>query len=94
MKVKLQTDGFVVVGVLPNEEHHRCLVCGKIPEDIHVDVFTPNKSDIPPSIATHVSTKTLALTYRLCPSCYKAKPDQWKLRLLLLERLEAMVEGE
>jgi hypothetical protein len=58
-----------------------------------VDLFTPDKSDIPPALATRVSTKTLAITYRLCPSCYEAKPAKWKIRLLLLESIKAMVGG-
>lgn len=91
---KMQTDGFVVTGVLLNEEHYPCLVCGEIPDFVHVDLFTPEPSDIPEPFAVRVPNPlTLAIKYRLCAHCYKAKPEPWKMRLLLLARVEGMVEG-
>jgi len=94
MALKMQTDGFVVMGELPNDDHIPCLVCGKIPDSVHVDLFTPEPRDVPVSIASRVGGKTLAITYRICPSCFKAKPRPWKIRLLLLERMKGMVEGQ
>ena len=93
MAVNLQTDGFVALGEQLNDEHKPCLVCGKIPDSVHVDLFTPEPRDIPASLASRVGEKTLAITYRLCPRCFNAKPRPWKIRLLLLERMKGMVNG-
>ncbi len=93
MTLKMQADGFVLIGELPNKEHYPCLVCRDIPDHVHVDLFTPEPSDIPASMASRVGDKTLAITYRLCPRCFKAKLAPWKIRLLLLERVKATVEG-
>jgi hypothetical protein len=89
--IKMQTDGFVAIGELPNAEHHPCLVCREIPDQVHVDLFTLEPTDIPESIAARVPN-TLAVKYRLCSRCYQARPANWKIRLLLLERLKNMAE--
>lgn len=81
----IQTDGFVL-GDLPNEEHYRCLMCGEIPRRVHVDVFVPEPGDIPVS---PLDFRNMVLPYRLCPRCHGTKPEPWKIRLLLLERLSA-----
>ena len=86
--MEMQTDGFLVVGELANEGHYHCLVCGQVPDVVMVDVFAPDPKDVPPRIAAAVpDRRTLVLPYRLCPQCSKAKPDPWKIRLLMLERL-------
>lgn len=89
-----QTDGLLVIGELPNEEHYPCLVCREVPDRVYVDLFTPEPSDIPASVASRVGETTLVVTYRLCPRCHKANPGAWKIRLLLLERLKAMTEAQ
>jgi hypothetical protein len=86
--MKIQTEGFVAVGDLPNHEHYPCLACGHVPDRVMVDLFVPDLEDIPPTFAVPDS-KTLAVTYRLCPRCAEHKPAPWKIRLLLLERLNA-----
>ena len=93
MAIKVQNDGFFVVGVLPNEEHYCCLVCRTIPDRVHVDLFVPEPRDIPALIASR-TTNTLAVPYRLCPRCYEAKPAQWQIRLLVLEKLNAIAKEE
>ena len=92
MTVKIQTEGFFVIGDLPNDEHYCCLVCRDVPDRVHVDLFVPEPVDIPASIASRVPN-TLAVPYRLCPRCYRAKPDRWRIRLLVLEKLNAVAEG-
>ena len=87
--MEMQTDGFVVLGDLPNDERFPCLVCKCVPERVMVDFFVPEEKDIPAE-AKVPDLKTLALPFRLCPQCHKAKPDQWKIRLLMLERLNAL----
>jgi hypothetical protein len=81
--MEFQTDGFVAVGDLPNDEGNPCLVCRCVPDRVWQDLFTPEKGDISFSVP---DGKTLAVTYRLCPRCAE-KPDPWKIRLLILERL-------
>jgi hypothetical protein len=87
MSVKIQTEGFVVIGVLPNEERYPCLICGDVPEPIWQDLFPVDPGDIPESLPLPAGTN-LVVTYRLCPSCHKSKPDPWKIRLLILARLK------
>jgi hypothetical protein len=84
--MKMQTEGFVALGELPNDERYPCLVCRCVPDVVMVDLFALEPEDVPASVAVPDS-KTLAVTYRLCPRCFKTKPDPWKLRLLVLERL-------
>jgi hypothetical protein len=84
--MKIQTEGFVALGEMQNDEHHPCLVCGRVPDIVMVDLFAVAPKDVPPSI-TLPESKTLAVTYRLCPQCFKAKPDPWRIRLLILARL-------
>lgn len=87
-----QTDGFIVVGIFKNDEdHYPCLICRDIPEMVWQDIFIPEPSEIPQSLALPAS-KTLVLPYRLCPQCHDVKPDLWKIRLLVLERLNAIAE--
>jgi hypothetical protein len=93
MALKMQTDGFVVIGMLPNEEHYPCLICGEIPDFVYVDLFTPEPKEIPAAIASRVAN-TLAMKYRLCLRCHEAKPLPSKLRQLALERLKALGEDE
>jgi len=93
MALKIQTDGFVVIGILPNEEHYPCLVCGQVPGFVFLDLFTPEPKDIPASIASRVSN-TLAMKYRLCLRCHEAKPLPSKIRRLVLARLKALGEVE
>ena len=93
MALKIQTDGFVVIGILPNEEHYPCLVCGQVPGFVFLDLFTPEPKDIPACTASRVPN-TLAMKYRLCPRCHAAKPLPSKIRLLVLERLKAMGKDE
>jgi hypothetical protein len=90
----MQTDGFVAIGEMPNGEQYPCLVCRQIPQSVHVDLFALDPSVTPTPLAIPAGEKTLVVTYRLCPSCYKAKPGPWKVRLLVLERLKARVEGQ
>ena len=92
MGMKMQTEGFFVIGELPNLEHYCCLVCRDVPDRVHVDLFVPEPRDIPESIASRVP-KTLAVPYRLCPHCYRAKSNRWRIRLLVLEKLNAMMEA-
>jgi hypothetical protein len=90
----MQTDGFVPIGEMPNEQLLPCLLCKQIPDRVHVNLFGLEANDIPASLVLQVGEKTLAITYRLCPSCYRIKPGVWKIRLLILERLKARVEGQ
>jgi hypothetical protein len=92
--ISVQTDGFVAPGEMPNDEQHPGLICRQIPQSVHVDLFALDPSDTPTPLAIPVGEKTLVVTYRLCPSCYQAKPGPWKVRLLVLERLQARVEGQ
>ena len=86
--MEIQTEGFIVVGELPNDEHYHCLICRQVPDVVMVDVFVPDPKDIPLSIAVALpDSGTLVLPYRLCPQCSKPKPDPWKIRLLMLERM-------
>ena len=85
----IQTDGYVVVGILKNESRYPCLICRHIPDVVWQDLFIPEPTDVPPSFALPES-KTLVMPYRLCPQCHDAKPDDWKIRLLMLERLSAI----
>lgn len=84
--MKIQTDGFVAIGGLPNDERYPCLVCKCVPESVIADLFIPDPEDIPSSIPVQ-DLKTFVMLYRLCPRCAKNRPAPWKLRLLLLERL-------
>ena len=93
MAVRVQTDGYVVIGVLPNDEHYRCLVCGCVPDRVHQDLFVPEPGEVPASIASRADKRQVVVLYRLCPHCYKAKPRPWKIRLLMLEKINAMTEG-
>ena len=81
--MKFQTEGFVPLGDMSNDEHYPCLMCKQVPERVWVDLFTPEKGDISFPVP---DARQLAVTYRLCPQCAK-NPDQWKIRLLILERL-------
>jgi hypothetical protein len=92
MRVNIQTEGFVAVGKLPNDERYPCLVCRCIPDEVLVDLFVPEPKDIPPSFVMP-GGKTLAITYRLCPGHAKVAP--WRIRLLMLERLHVLAaEGK
>lgn len=84
-----QTEGFIALGELPNDEHYPCLICRRIPDVVMVDLFVPEPNDIPQSLVLR-SSKALVLPYRLCPRCSKTKPDPWKIRLLMLERLDIL----
>ncbi len=90
-KIEFQTDGYIVVGELRNEERYRCLICRNVPEVVRVDIFVPQPAEIPPSLRVP-EARTLVMPYRLCPQCHEAKPDFWKIRLLMLERLNALVK--
>jgi hypothetical protein len=87
--MQLQTGGFIVLGDQPNHEGYRCLICRVIPDRLTVDLFVPEPEDIPPSLVVS-NSKSLVLPYRLCPLCFKAKPDPWKIRLLILGRLNVL----
>jgi hypothetical protein len=91
-EMKIQTEGFIALGELSNEGHYHCLLCRRVPDVVIVDLFVPGPKDVPPCFALPDS-KTLVLPYRLCPRCSKAKPDPWRIRLLMLERLNAMAAG-
>ncbi len=93
MAIKLQTDGYLVFGILPNDEHDQCLICGEIPDFVHIDIFTPEPRDIPTCISSRIGEKTFGIKYRLCPRCFKAKPRPSKIRRFLLEGIKAMVVG-
>lgn len=84
--MKIQTEGFVALGELTNDERYPCLVCKRVPDVVMVDLFVVEPKDVPPPVPLPAS-KTLAVTYRLCPRCFTDKPDPWKIRLLILERL-------
>lgn len=88
--MKIQTDGFVVIGDLPNDEYYACLICRNIPERIHQDLFVPEPEDIPESFPLPAN-RGVVVPYRLCPRCYAAKPDSRRIRLLILERLRVVV---
>jgi hypothetical protein len=88
--MQMQTEGFVALGDLPNDEHYPCLICRKVPERVMVDLFIPEPSDIPSAVQWPTS-KTLVMPYRLCPQCHNAKPAPWKIRLLILERLNKLI---
>jgi hypothetical protein len=90
-EMKIQTDGFLAVGDLPNDEHVPCLVCRCVPDRVWQDIFCPEPGDIPSSFVAHGS-KTLVMTYRLCPGHAKVAP--WRIRLLMLERLNVMASGQ
>jgi hypothetical protein len=84
--MKIQTDGFVAVGDLPNDEGNPCLVCRCVPDRVWQDLFLVAPEDVPASVAAVVpDSKSLAVTYRLCPGHSKVAP--WRIRLLILERL-------
>ena len=85
----IQTDGYVVVGILKNEDQYSCLICRDIPDMIWQDLFLPEPNEISPSFPVPES-KTLVMPYRLCPQCHDARPGDWKIRLLMLERLNAI----
>jgi len=87
MLVDIQTDGLVSLGWLPNENRYPCLVCGTVPDVVMVDLFVPESEDINFPVP---EGKTLVLPYRLCEQCHHAKPDAWKIRLLILGRLHAV----
>ena len=92
MRSMFQTDGYIVVGIFKNDEdHYPCLICRDIPEMVWQDIFVPEPPDIPPSFPLP-ERKTLVMTYRLCPQCHDAEPDEWKIRLLMLERLNAIAK--
>jgi hypothetical protein len=91
MSIETQTEGFIAVGDLPNDERYRCLLCKCVPERVIVDLFIPAPKDIPAGFPLPDS-KTLVLPYRLCPQCSKARPDTWKIRLFMLERLNSLME--
>ena len=88
--MKMQTEGFIVLGDLPNDERYSCLICRCVPERVMVDLFVPENQEIPASLPVPDS-RELVLPYRLCPKCHETKPGPWKIRLLMLERLNAMV---
>jgi hypothetical protein len=89
--MQIQTEGFIALGEMPNDEHYPCLICKRIPDEVIVDLFVPEPKEIPPSsVKLPESTQTLVLPYRLCPRCSQAKPKAWEIRLLMLERLNAI----
>ena len=87
----IQTDGLIALGDLPNEENYPCLICRTRPDRVMVDLFVPEPNEIPASFPLPES-KTLVLPYRLCLACHKAKPGEWKIRLLMLERLNTLAK--
>ena len=87
--MQLKTEGLIVLGAVPNEEGFQCLICRAVPDRVIVDLFVPDEKDIPSSLSVPDS-KALALPYRLCPRCFKTKPGGWKIRLLMLERLNVL----
>ena len=94
--MKIQTDGFIVLGPVPNDERFRCLVCRDIPEYIHQNLYEPKANEIPAALSVPGS-KTVVMLYRLCLRCHAAKPDPRKIRLLVLERFAGvanMREGQ
>jgi hypothetical protein len=91
--MKMQTDGFIAVGDLPNDERYPCLVCKCVPERVMTDLFVPESKDIPESVQLP-DARTLVIPYRLCPKCAAAKLDRWKIRLLMLERLNALAGSQ
>jgi hypothetical protein len=93
VSVPIQTDGFIVVGELRNEQRYPCLICRCIPEIVMVDLFIPEADEIP-SILPLPATRQLVLPYRLCPKCAESKPPDRKIRLLMLERLNVMVDKD
>jgi hypothetical protein len=91
MPINFHTDEVVMIGPMPNHEGFQCLVCQKISELIHVDLFPIERRDIPASVAEFVPNE-LVITYRLCSRCRaRAWKIQWKIRLLILERLNSAV---
>ena len=86
--MQIETDGFVVIGDLPNDENYHCLICGRVPDRVFQNLFIPKEEDIPAALNI---PNTLVLPYRLCLPCNKTKPEQWKIRLLVLERLNRLV---
>ena len=84
--MKVQTEGFIVVGDLPNDERYRCLICGYVPGRVWQDLYIPETGEIPATLSLPIS-KTLVMPYRLCPTCSKDEPKPWKIRLLMLARL-------
>jgi hypothetical protein len=88
--MKIQTEGFLALGDLPNDEHYRCLICRAVPSRVHVNFLVPEQGDIP---AISAGSRTVILPYRLCPRCHETNPDPWRIRLLLLERLNARPEA-
>jgi hypothetical protein len=87
--MKLQTEGYIPLGDLPNDERYPCLLCRCVPERVMTNVFVPEPKDIPSSVKL-ADGRTLVMPYRLCPQCFKVKADPWKIRLLMLERLNAL----
>jgi hypothetical protein len=88
--MKIQTDGFVVIGELLNNERRPCPICREIPDRVRVELLGPEPSEVPACLS--VPDKTLTLLYRLCPRCYEAKPDAWIIRLLVLARVTTIAE--
>jgi hypothetical protein len=91
--IKSQTDGFVPIGEMSNEERFPCLVCKQVTDRVHVNLFALEANDIPAPLVMKVGKSTLAITYRLCPPCYRAKLGPWKIRLLIIERFKTRLEG-
>jgi hypothetical protein len=90
--MEIQTESYIVLGDLPNEERYHCLICGCTPDRVMVDLFVPEPKDIPASVPLP-NSKTLVMPYRLCPRCAKAKSAPWRIRLLILERLNVIGGG-
>ncbi len=86
--MRLQTDGFVPLGELPNDERFHCLICRDVPERIWANLHPLERKDLPKPVAAQ-APNDLAVTYRLCPRCQASEPDAWKIRLLILERMTA-----
>src|SRR5689334_21257786 len=48
--MEIQTESYIVLGGLPNEERYHCLICGCTPDRVMVDLFVPEPKDIPASV--------------------------------------------
>jgi len=88
--MKFQTEGFVAVGDMPNDEGNPCLIYRCVPDRVWQDLFLVEPEDVPASVAAAMppskSSTSLAVTYRLCPGHVKVAP--WRIRLLILERIQ------
>ena len=85
-----QDDSFLVIGDVPNDEGYRCLVCRAVPDRVWSSVFGPDPKDVPAAIVSKVYPKEVVMPYRLCMKCHESNPTNWKIRLLLLEKLKVL----